>query len=164
MQVKKTMDKILRLIDEMEKIDVCLALVVTEPGYPDNVNEAGLQQTLLVDEPNTEHQQDNTGGQGQDEHHDIPGENTTIAESTAPLKSLRQIALDLLTPYTFFTTPLLAGCLIWKAYATKHSQPVANTLDWIISIVFVSVYVSSVVLLHSHTNATHLLDLPVSSL
>lgn len=143
--LKKTVDKIFRLIDEMEeKIAVCLSAEATEPGqadYPDDVNDAGLQQPLLANEPITEHQQDNADLQELDEHHDVPGGNTTIAGSAVPSKSFRQIALDLLTPYTFFTTPLLIGCLIWKAYATKHSQSVANTLDWIIGIIFFSVCV-----------------------
>lgn len=166
--MKHTADKILRLIDGMEEeIAACLALHAPElvqADYHNDVNEAGPQQPLLADEPITEHQQDNTSTYGPEEHHVVQGENTTTAESTALSKSLRQIALDLLTPYTFFITPLLIGFLIWKAYATKHSQPVANTLDWIISIVFVSVYVSSVVRLHSYTNATRLPDSPVSSL
>lgn len=136
--LKKTGDKIFRQIDEMEeKIAVCLSAEATEPGqadYPDD-------EPLLANEPITEHQQDNAGLQELDEHHDVPGGNTTIAGSAIPSKSFRQIALDLLTPYTFFTTPLLIACLIWKAYATKHSQSVANTLDWIISIIFFSVCV-----------------------
>lgn len=143
--LKKTVDKIFRLIDEMEeKIAVSLTAEASEPDqavYLDDVNDAGLQQPLLADEPITEHQQDNTGLQEPDEHHDVPGCNTTIAGSAAPSKSFRQIALDLLSPYTFFTAPLLIGCLIWKAYATKHSQSVANTLDWIIGIIFFSVCV-----------------------
>lgn len=129
--MKKTIDKILRLIDEMEeKIAVCLMSDATE---------ASIQQPLLAEEPITEHQQDNLDLQEPDD--DVPGGNTTIAGLAAPSKSLRHIALDLLTPYTFFTTPLLIGFLIWKAYATKHSQSVANTLDWIISIIFFSVCV-----------------------
>lgn len=55
--------------------------------------------------------------------------------------TLCQIFLDLITPYTLVTLPLLLGCLAWKAYATAHSQPIANTLDWIISIVFFTVCV-----------------------
>lgn len=166
--MKHTVNKILRLLDVMEEeIAACFALHAPElvqADYPHDVNEAGPQQPLLADEPITENQQDNTSTYGPEEHHVVQGENTTTAESTALSKSLRQIALDLLTPYTFFITPLLIGFLIWKAYATKHLQPVANTLDWIISIVFVSVYVSSVVRLHSYTNATRLPDSPVSSL
>lgn len=145
--LKKTMDKVSHLIDEMEnKIVVCLSADATAPSqadYPDNVNDASPQEPLLVNEPATEHQwQAHTCFHRQEENHAVPGGNTSIAEGlTAPSKSLRQIALDLLTPYTFFTGPLLIGCLIWKAYATKHSQSVANTLDWIISIIFVSVCV-----------------------
>lgn len=67
-------------------------------------------------------------------------ENST-REPIVPPKKLPQVYLALITPYTLITLPILFGFLTWKAYATKHSLPVANTLDWIIGIVLLVMYV-----------------------
>lgn len=79
-----------------------------------------------------------------------------LKKDSGSSRTLGHIFLDLVTPYILFTVPLLLGFLVWKAYAATHSQPISNTLDWIISIVFFAVYVTIVIAECSRANAVQI--------
>lgn len=84
------------------------------------------------------------------------GPTSLVKKDSGSSRTLCQNFLDLLTPYNLFTVPLLLGFLAWKAYAAAHSQPISNTLDWIISIVFFAVYVTIVIAECSRANAVQI--------
>lgn len=79
-----------------------------------------------------------------------------LKRASGSSRTLGHIFLDLVTPYFLFTIPLLLGFLAWKSYAAAHSQPISNTLDWIISIVFFAVYVTIVITKCSRANTVQI--------